>query len=30
MGQKFYFSFSDHLLLEFGNINFYQLHFEPE
>jgi len=30
MGQKFYFGFSDHLLLEVGNINFYQLHFEPE
>ncbi|MCM8804607.1 MAG: uroporphyrinogen decarboxylase family protein [Candidatus Omnitrophica bacterium] len=29
MGQKFSFSFSDHLLLEIGNINFYQLHFDP-
>jgi len=30
MGQKFYFGFSDHLLLEIGNINFYQLHFESK
>lgn len=30
MGQKFSFGFSDHLLLEIGKINFYQLHFEPE
>ncbi|MFN4227463.1 MAG: uroporphyrinogen decarboxylase family protein [Candidatus Ratteibacteria bacterium] len=29
MGQNFSFGFSDHLLLELGNINFYQLHFEP-
>jgi hypothetical protein len=30
MGQKFYFGFSDHLLLEIGNINFNQLHFESK
>ncbi|MCM8810757.1 MAG: hypothetical protein NC917_03815 [Candidatus Omnitrophica bacterium] len=29
MGQNFSFGFSDHLLLELGEINFYQLHFEP-
>lgn len=30
MGQKFYFGFSDYLLLEVANINFYQLHFDAE
>ncbi len=30
MGQKYSFGFSDHLLIEIGNINFYQLHFEAE
>ncbi|MCM8786153.1 MAG: uroporphyrinogen decarboxylase family protein [Candidatus Omnitrophica bacterium] len=30
MGQNFNFSFSEHLLLEIGNINFYQLHFDAE
>jgi len=30
MGQKFYFGFSDHLLLEISGINFYQLHFEAK
>ncbi len=30
MGPKYSFGFSDHLLIEIGNINFYQLHFEAK